>query len=112
MDLFLSRTYSKVDQAMHQPPNLEPQVWVFSGEGGTFPSGVFRTKELAEAWIAKHQLSGVLTCYPLDTGVYDWAIARNLFQPKRAEHASAQFIQTFSSANQEHIHFEKGLTSR
>jgi hypothetical protein len=41
-------------------------------------------------------------------GVYDWAVARNLFQPARAEHASAQFIQTFSSAKQEHFHYEQG----
>lgn len=44
-------------------------VWVFNG-GGDFPAGVFTTRELAEAWIAKHRLVGVLTKYPLDIGVY------------------------------------------
>lgn len=90
---------------------VESHVWVFSGEGGDFPSGVFRARESAEAWIAKHRLSGVLTCYPLDVGVYDWAIERNLFQPKHGEHASAQFIQTFSSAKQEHFHYGQGHRS-
>lgn len=35
-------------------------VWVFNG-GGTFPAAVFTTRELAEAWIARHKVSGVLT---------------------------------------------------
>jgi hypothetical protein len=96
---------------MHDASPLESHVWVFSGAGGGFPSGVFRTKESAETWIAKHRLSGVLTCYPLDMGVYDWAVSRNLFQPKRAEHASARFIETFSSARQEHFHYEQGHRS-
>jgi hypothetical protein len=97
---------------MREAQPSESKVWVFSGEGGRFPSGVFLTKESAEAWIAKHNLSGVLTCYPLDTGVYDWAVAQNLFQPKRPEHASAGFIQAFSSAKQEHFHYEQGRISR
>ncbi|HEU0053036.1 MAG TPA: hypothetical protein VFQ39_07655, partial [Longimicrobium sp.] len=48
-------------------------VWVFNGEAGSFPSGVFTSREAAEAWIAKYALTGVLTAYPLDVGVYDWA---------------------------------------
>ncbi|WP_422653666.1 DUF7710 domain-containing protein [Hyalangium sp.] len=97
---------------MHDSQVVESQVWVFSGEGGDFPSGVFRTRESAEAWITKNKLSGVLTSYPLDVGVYDWAVSRSLFQPKRPEHESAQFIQTFSSAKQEHFHYEQGRISR
>jgi hypothetical protein len=48
--------------------------WVFNGGGGRFPSGVFSTREKAEAWINQHGLSGVLTKYPLDEGAWDWAI--------------------------------------
>lgn len=32
-------------------------------------SGVFSTLENAEAWIARHKLSRVLTKYPVDVGV-------------------------------------------
>lgn len=47
------------------------EVWVFNGERSPFPSGVFSTHERAEAWVAQHRLSGCLTRYPVDTGVYE-----------------------------------------
>jgi len=46
-------------------------IWVFSGESSRFPSRLFRSRESAETWIGQHEVSGVLTAYPLDTGVYD-----------------------------------------
>lgn len=49
-------------------------IWFFHGEGGRFSSGVFTSIEKAEIWIDQHKLSGVLTAYPIDEGVYDWAI--------------------------------------
>jgi hypothetical protein len=49
-------------------------VWVFNGVGGSFPAGVFRTKEAAFKWIREHALTGVLTAYPLDEGTFDWAV--------------------------------------
>ncbi len=30
-------------------------IWVFNGIGGRFPGGVFTSRELAEAWIRRHQ---------------------------------------------------------
>ena len=45
---------------------MDESVWVFNGDGARFPSGIFRTKEMASAWIATNALSGVLTAYPLD----------------------------------------------
>lgn len=57
-------------------------VWVFNG-GGRFPSGVFSTREKAEAWINKHGLTGVLTKYPLDEGAWGWAIREGYFTPTR-----------------------------
>jgi len=83
-------------------------VWVFNG-GGNFPSGVFSKKEIAEAWIAKHKLSGVLTKYPVDEGVYDWSLANGTFKIKKEEQTQPAFIQRFSSASQEHYHYENGL---
>lgn len=81
-------------------------VWVFHGMNGRFTSGVFRSKELAIQWIERENLQGVLTKYPLDTGVYDWAISEGLFTPKDAKHKTPEFKQKFTSASQEHVHFE------
>jgi hypothetical protein len=81
-------------------------VWVFHGMGGRFTSGVFTTREKAEAWINQHTLTGVLTRYPLDQGVYDWAIENHSFRPTKSEHTEAAFIQRFSSASQEHFHYD------
>ena len=68
------------------------EVWVFTGErskpstNATFPGGVFSDLHLAEEWIAKHALSGVLTMYRLDVGAYDWALASGAFEPKKPHH--------------------------
>lgn len=85
------------------------EVWIFVGTGSRFPSGVFLGKSKAEMWILENQLSGILTKYPLDTGVYDWAIKNNVFTPKEARDKSPEFIQSFSSASQEHYHYENGV---
>jgi len=82
-------------------------VWVFNG-GGDFLAAVFTTREGAEAWIAQHKLSGVLTKYPLDIGVYEWAIGCGAFKPKRPDQSGPRFIGRFSSASLEHYHYEAG----
>ena len=85
-------------------------VWVFNGSAGraAFPGGVFRTQAAAEAWIAKHRLSGTLSWYPLDVGMYDLAVDKGWFQPKTPAHASARFIGGFSSEVPPHFHYEDG----
>ncbi len=85
-------------------------IWVFCGYGGgrNFPSGVFSSLGGAEAWITRHKLSGVLTRYPVNTGVYDWAIANDFFKPSKPLHTEAGFIQQFSSASMEHYHYTEG----
>ena len=83
-------------------------LWVFNGIGAHFPAGVFSTRDRAEAWVAAHKLSGTLTEYPLDVGLYDWALARGAFRPHGDEQSSAGFIQHFTSASQEHHHYENG----
>ena len=85
-----------------------PTVWVFNGARSNFPSAVFMTRELAESWISTHKLTGTLTRYPLDQGVYEWAIERGYFAPKRDDQRTAEFIGRFSAANQEHYHYEDG----
>jgi len=84
------------------------QIWVFNGANSNFPGGVFSKKEVAEIWIANHKLSGVLTKYPIDEGVYDWALANGTFKIKKEEQTKPEFIQRFSSASLEHEHYEDG----
>ena len=83
-------------------------VWVFNGARSNFPSGVFTTRKHAEAWIASHRLTGTLTRYPLDEGVFEWAIARGYFTPTREDQKSSDFVGRFSAAQQEHYHYDEG----
>ena len=83
-----------------------PFVWVFHSIR-YFTGGVFSNRETAERWIAKHGLTGILTKYPLDIGVYDWAIARDLYSPV-GERETPEFIGSFTTASQEHFHYSEG----
>lgn len=83
-------------------------IWIFNGINSRFASGVFDTLEKAETWIAQNKLTGVLTNYPLNKGVYDWAVGNALFSPKSEEQKTPEFIGKFSSASQEHFHYEDG----
>jgi hypothetical protein len=83
-------------------------VWVFNASKGTFPSGIFTDLDRAEEWIATHRLTGTLTAYPLDEGVYEWAITRGFFTPHRAHQSTPEFIGKFTSASMEHHHYEDG----
>jgi hypothetical protein len=88
--------------------NEPSDVWIFNGNRGQFPGGVFSSREIAEKWIAHHKLSGTLTKYPLDTGAFDWATSKGYFTPKRPDQQSPDFIGKFSDASQEHYHYETG----
>ncbi|WP_426670215.1 DUF7710 domain-containing protein [Mucilaginibacter sp. McL0603] len=88
--------------------DVKNTVWVFHGAQGRFASGVFTTLEKAGHWIKKHSLTGVLTEYPLDEGVYDWAIENELFDVKKDNQREPAFIQSFTTASQEHFHYENG----
>ena len=83
-------------------------IWIFTGPKAQFPAGVFTQRKTAELWIRQHGLSGTLTAYPVDVGAFDWAVSAGHFAPKRDDQRSAEFIQRFSSASQEHYHFEHG----
>jgi len=83
-------------------------VWVFHGASGRFASSVFTSKLKAEEWIKKHNLTGILTEYPLDEGVYDWAIENDFFTVKKDSQRESSFIQAFTTASQEHFHYENG----
>lgn len=86
-------------------------VWIFCGDKSQFPGGVFSSKELAEEWITNRRLSGVLTEYPVNTGVYDWALMNDFFKPKRPDQSSPEFIGGFTSSHQKHYHYVEGKAS-
>ncbi|MCL4783528.1 MAG: hypothetical protein KJZ70_10880 [Bryobacterales bacterium] len=95
-----------MDQAPPESSRLE-SVWVFSGAGGRFPAGVFSNLGAAEAWIAKHRLSGTLTLYHLDEGAYDWSVRNGFFTPKKPEHTRPEFVGRFAGGQQHH-HYADG----
>jgi hypothetical protein len=84
------------------------EVWIFHGENGRIASGAFSSKEKAEIFIKKYNLSGVLTWYVVDEGIYDWAISSGFFEVKKAEQQGSEFIQRFTSGSQPHFHYENG----
>ncbi len=86
---------------------MSNSVWIFAGIGGHHAAGVFRDEERARQWIEKHRLNGVLTRYPLDTGLFDWAVEEGYLKPEPDQHAP-EFIQQFSTGYLEHYHFEDG----
>jgi len=87
----------------------DKHVWIFHGDGGRFPGGVFTSCELAEQWIRARRLTGVLTAYPLDEGCLDWAIRAKLVTGGALERVDdPAFAGSFSSAGQEHFHYEAG----
>ncbi|MDP9864949.1 hypothetical protein J2S55_004215 [Streptosporangium brasiliense] len=50
----------------------------------------------------------MLTEYPLDTGVYDWAIEHGHFQPRAAHQQTPSSVGRFTTAHQEHFHYTDG----
>lgn len=96
------------DKAINWENQKLKSVWIFNGEKGRFSSGVFSGKEVAEKWILEKRLTGILTEYPIDEGVYDWAISNGFFVPKNDHEKSSVFIGGFSCAQQKHVHYEDG----
>lgn len=87
-------------------------VWIFNNHS-SLSGGVFSQLEKAEHWILTNKLSGMLTQYPLDTGVWDWAKENDLHNIKAEKVAiksqDADFIAGFTTASQEHYHYEDGV---
>lgn len=76
-----------------------------------FSGGVFDSKDLAEKWIEKHKLSGVLTKYPVNTGVFDWMLEEGEIGTRLEERVrkDPKGIGGFTSASMEHYHYEDGI---
>jgi len=82
-------------------------VWLFNAPQAQFAGAVFSNVESATAWIAKYRLTGVLTAYPVDEGVYDWATDKGVFPASKP--VDSRFVGSFTSAYQEHYHFVDGV---
>ncbi len=87
-------------------------VWIFVGAVSGRPGGVFTSLELAEQWIHQNKLSGTLSAYPVDQGCLDWAIENQVTNLKaeklEAKRVDPDFVGGFSTASQEHYHYENG----
>jgi len=84
-------------------------IWVFHGNDGSFPAGLFSTEELAESWIAMHRLSGLLTCYPVDMGLYDWAVSVGRIRPLDPEDPNPEYVANFNTDGFGHEHYRDGV---
>jgi hypothetical protein len=49
-----------------------------------------------------------LTEYPLDIGVYEWAMSKGYFNPERPSHRKPSFVGRFTSGHLRHSHFVGG----
>ena len=83
-------------------------VWVFVANDGEMPSGVFSGPQAAEEWIKKNRLSGLLTEYPVDVGIMDWAMQYAGFRPPAGKSADPSYIGRFTSGALNHFHYENG----
>ncbi len=88
---------------------MNPYLFVFMGERGFVPAGIFTSFEVGKNWIVEERLSGTLHKLPLDIGLYDWAIAKGYFTPEKPHQSTPRFIEKFSCASVEHWHFEEGV---
>ncbi len=87
----------------------DKNVWVFCSSKVRFPGGVFSTLELAETWIKENHLSGLLTAHPVDEGCFDWAMRMNLITGRaRDRKDDPNFVGSFTTASQEHFHYDSG----
>ena len=86
---------------------MSKYVWVFTGSSGRFPVGVFESIDQAELVILKYELNGVLTKYPVNKSTLDYCIQNELFTPNDKK-LSPKYVERFSSAYMDHIHYEAG----
>ena len=88
-------------------------VWVFNQAQNGFAGEVFTQLEMAEIWISQQKLSGIITKYHLDTGVLEWDLDNGVFSPPKEQlelkMKNPNFVGGFTSACQEHYHYEGGV---
>jgi hypothetical protein len=87
---------------------MKERIYIFTSHYSPFPLGVFYDMENATEWIKKNSLTGILGEYPINIGLYDWAIENQYFIPKNDAEKQAKFIEKFTCASMNHFHFENG----
>ncbi|MGL4595489.1 MAG: DUF7710 domain-containing protein [Thermoguttaceae bacterium] len=80
-------------------------IWVVTG-GGIFPCACFSSLEKAEDWIRVNSVTCTVTQYPLNKSLYDYALSKGYFKPKKEYQFLPKFKAKFSSASAEHYHYE------
>jgi hypothetical protein len=68
---------------------------------------VFRDRDSGLAWIARHELTGVLTAYQVGDGCYDLAVKAGRFRPSKPHHGQPDHIASFSPVG-DHVHVAHG----
>lgn len=93
----------------------EHSVWILHSANARFAGGAFSNVSEAEAWIGKQALTGLLTEYPMNEGTFDWAIRTGNTGMKneklKLRIKDPSFIGGFTSASQNHYHYEQGKRS-
>ena len=107
-ELIRTNTFTSVFEKLED----EPSIWVFNGANSRFSGGVFEHLDVAEQWIKSNGLTGMLTKYPLNRGVFEWADDNNLIRMKaeklKEKRKDPIFIGGFTTAAMEHFHYENG----
>jgi len=90
----------------------EKSVWVFNVVKSQLSGGIFENLEQGELWIEENNLTGMLTKYPLNRGVFDWAKENDLINMKpdklEEKRTDSFFIGGFTTASMEHYHYVNG----
>jgi hypothetical protein len=82
-------------------------VWIFHGTTARFAAGVFFSEADGLAWAALHELTGILSEYPVGNGCYDLAIAERRFRPTKPHHGTPEHVAGFSPGLN-HVHLVDG----
>ena len=83
-------------------------IWVFMGERGTCPMGVWSSLDAAHKYLHDELLSGALVEYNLDEPIYEVAKNSGKFKPSKDQQRSLKFRQTFNWQFQPHYTFRDG----
>ncbi len=90
----------------------EKSIWVFNGARSRHSGGIFENLDMAEEWIKNNRLSGMLTKYPINKGVFEWADENDLIRMREGKLEEKRkdpiFIGGFTTAAMEHYHYEEG----
>ena len=87
--------------------SIPKRIWVFQGDRGRGIGAVFGDLDGARSWIQRHRLDGSLSEYPMNTGLYDWALDQGNHQAP-ADGDTASFIANFQDLGRKTLWFAHG----